>query len=161
MSALREAAARARESPRIRAAIVLSGGLFACALAYTGIATGGPALCPSRLVTSKPCGSCGMTRAFAALLHGDLAYATEANLASPVAFAIAVLLALAYLAQLATARTYVADFWANRHAKRISTAMLVALFAFGLVTNLQRDRQGRGPLHLAPWHGHQLRPAAH
>jgi hypothetical protein len=36
-----------------------------------------PAVCPMRLVLHAPCPSCGLTRAFRAVLQGDLATATR------------------------------------------------------------------------------------
>jgi hypothetical protein len=46
----------------------------------------GPVLCLFRRVTGLPCPSCGMTRAFVALGHGNLHAAVYSNLASPVVY---------------------------------------------------------------------------
>jgi hypothetical protein len=161
MSAFSEAVDRVQRSPRVRAAIVLVVGLAAFVAAYTGLATSGPALCPSRLVFETPCATCGMTRAFAGLLHADLEYALRANAGSPLAFAIVLAHGLAYLAQLFTGRTLVRDFWANRRSKRVAGALLLSLVLFSAVSNFVRHREGRGPLHLAPWSAAQLRPVTH
>jgi hypothetical protein len=47
---------------------------------------GGPVLCLFRGITGLPCPSCGMTRAFVSLGHGDLHSAVQSNLASPAAY---------------------------------------------------------------------------
>jgi hypothetical protein len=156
---LREAIHRAHASPRWRAAAIVLAGLSIAALAYGGVATSGGATCPSRLVLDAPCASCGMTRAFAALTHGDLAYATRANLGAPFAFAIVIAHGLAYLAQWISGRTYVRDFWANPTRKRVAGGLILALLLISWVTNVQRHRRGEGPLRLAPWHQtHGARP---
>lgn len=156
-----EAATKSTRSNRVRAAIVLLGGLAAFALAYTGVATSGPALCPSRLLFSAPCGTCGMTRGFAGILHGDLAYATRANLGSPMAFAIVLAHGAAYFVQLVTGRALVSEFWANKRTRTAGGSLLLALIVFSFATNLHRHKHGEGPMHLAPWRPAQLRPVAH
>lgn len=157
-----EAATKSTRSNRVRAAVVLLGGLAAFALAYAGIATSGPALCPSRLLFSAPCGTCGMTRGFAGILHGDLAYAMRANLGSPMAFAVVLAHGAAYVVQLVTGRALVSEFWANKRTRTIGGSLLLALIVFSLATNLYRHKHGEGPMHLAPWRGDdQLRPVAH
>jgi hypothetical protein len=46
-----------------------------------------PVICPIRLVTGRPCLSCGMARGVALLCHGRIREAREVNAASPLAFA--------------------------------------------------------------------------
>ncbi|MFO0558299.1 MAG: DUF2752 domain-containing protein [Polyangiales bacterium] len=151
MSVANEAAPVSTRSNRVRAAVVLAGGLAAFALAYVGIATSGPALCPSRLVFSAPCGTCGMTRAFAGILHGDLAYALRANLGSPLAFAIVLAHGLAYVVQLVTGRAIVSEFWSDARSRKFAGSLILALIVFSFASNLYRHRHGEGPMHLAPW----------
>lgn len=152
MSADTEAVADPTRAARIRAAIVLCGGLAALASAYGGIATAGPTTCPLRLALGVPCSTCGMTRAFAAMLHGDFAYALEANLGAPLAFAVVLVHGFAYAAQLATGRSWVSAFWGDRVKRRVGGALLLALLAFSGVTNLVRHREHRGPCFLPAWH---------
>ena len=64
-------------------------------------AEGGPVLCLFRAVTTLPCPSCGMTRAFVALGHGDMRSALHFNLASPAVFAAAGILFILSLVQAA------------------------------------------------------------
>jgi hypothetical protein len=162
MSAASEAAPVSTRSNRLRAAIVLAGGFAAFALAYVGIATSGPALCPSRLLFSAPCGTCGMTRAFAGILHGDLAYALRANLGSPMAFALVLAHGLAYLVQFVTGRAVVSEFWREPRSRRIAGSIILALIVFSFATNLYRHQHGEGPMHLAPWREPaQLRSLTH
>ncbi len=138
-------------SPRLRAgtALVISG-LAAIAL-YSGKAThSGVIVCPSRLIFSVPCPSCGMTRGFAALAHGDIAYALLANPASPLIFTLAVLLVLGLVAQLISGRTHLNSAWKNTVFRRILTAVILTAMAGAWYVNLSRHAHGQGPLHLAP-----------
>lgn len=156
MTAANDVSPVSARSNRIRAALILAGGLVAFALAYVGIATNGPVLCPSRLLFSVPCGTCGMTRAFAALLHGDLDYAQRANLGAPLAFAIVLLHGLAFVVQLVTGRSIVSEFWGEARTRRIGGSVILALVIFSFASNLYRHWHGEGPIHLAAW-----RPSAH
>lgn len=152
MSADTEAVTEPTRAARIRAAIVLCGGLAAFASAFHGLATAGPTSCPLRLALGVPCATCGMTRAFAAMLHGDFAYALEANLAAPLAFAIVLAHGVAYAAQLATGRSWVSEFWGHKSKRRVGGVLLIALLAFAGVSNLVRHREHRGPCYLPAWH---------
>jgi hypothetical protein len=74
-------------------------GLLTAALAVGGAfllprvwAGAGPVVCPSRLVTGIPCPGCGLTRAFAALGHGDPAGAFRCHPFALLLFAGLVLL---------------------------------------------------------------------
>lgn len=118
---------------------------------YTGSAThSGVIVCPSRLLMKIPCPSCGMTRAFAALTHFDLAYALRANPASPLIFALAITLGLLMLAQAITGKTYLHSLWKNTAIRRILTAIILTAMAAAWYVNLSRHSHGEGPLHLAP-----------
>lgn len=46
----------------------------------------GVTLCPLRALTGSPCPGCGMTRAFCALMHGELWRAVKLNPFSPLLF---------------------------------------------------------------------------
>lgn len=68
-------------------------------------ATGGPTLCPVRICTGEACPGCGMTRAIASLIQGDLGEAMRLHpLAIVVALQAVVLLAI-FVAR-ATARRF-------------------------------------------------------
>ncbi len=143
---------RLEASPRIRGALVSGGIVLALVLAYGGVATSGPGTCPSRWLLSAPCATCGMTRAFAAIVRGDLFWALRANAGSLVAFALVAALTLAYGAQAVTGETYVARVWAHRTGRRAVGAVVLAVILFSWATNLDRHRHGRGPLSLPSWH---------
>jgi hypothetical protein len=48
-------------------------------------------LCPFRALTGHPCPGCGMTRAFCALMHGELWRAVKLNPFSPLLFLAALI----------------------------------------------------------------------
>ncbi len=48
-------------------------------------------LCPFRALTGHPCPGCGMTRAFCALMHGELWRAVKLNPFSPLLFLAAII----------------------------------------------------------------------
>jgi hypothetical protein len=60
-----------------------------------------PYTCPARALLHLPCPTCGMTHAFVALAHGDLAAALQASPAGALLAAGAWLLALLDLVRLA------------------------------------------------------------
>ena len=92
-----------------------------------------------------------MTRAFAAIVHGDLAYAWSANAGSLATFALVLGLAAGYAAQSVTGETYVARLWARPRLRRVVGGMILAVIVFSLVTNLDRHRRGEGPLRPRSW----------
>lgn len=51
-----------------------------------------PTVCPIRLLTGRPCPSCGMARGVGLVCHGRLREAREANAASPLAAAFLLVL---------------------------------------------------------------------
>lgn len=164
-------------SPRWFAALALTFGALVGAALYTGVATSGGATCPSRLVFGSPCGGCGMTRAFAGILHGDLAYALRANVVSPALFVVTLGLAAVLVAQLVSGRPIYRALAAKKLVRGSVSALLLAMALIAWVSNQARHRAGEGPLHLRSWHeehGHppavdlpggerarQLRPVAH
>lgn len=52
--------------------LLAAGALLAAALIPLPVVEHGPILCPFRLLTGIPCPSCGLTRSWVALMHGDL-----------------------------------------------------------------------------------------
>jgi hypothetical protein len=91
-----------------------------------------------------------MTRAFAALTHLDLAYAMRANTASPLIFALVIALAVGYIAQLISGKSYVSIAWGVVRVRRTIAAAVLVVMAVTWVINLHRHAHGEGPLHLAP-----------
>jgi len=99
----------------------------------------GPVLCAFRAITSVPCPSCGMTRAFHALSHGDLRAATAFNLASPLVYAAAWLgLALAF-AGICTDKPLIKRAWSE--SKLVVGPIAVGLMTVAWIHNLV-DRFG-------------------
>ncbi len=60
-----------------------------------------PYTCPARALAGLPCPTCGMTRAFVALAHGDLTAALAASPAGALLAGLAWLLAVADLGRVA------------------------------------------------------------
>ena len=74
-------------------------------------------LCHFNRITGLPCPSCGMTRAFISLGHGDLSRAFFLNPASPFLYsAVCIGLFLALL-QIVTRRRYIEIFWTTQKKK--------------------------------------------
>ena len=59
-----------------------------------------PLVCPARALTGLPCPTCGMTHAFVAVAHGDVAAALAASPAGALLAALAWLLSAADLVRL-------------------------------------------------------------
>lgn len=83
-----------------------------------------PVLCLFRLATGLPCPSCGMTRGFIALSHGDIALAAKYNVAAPVIHAAVSVIFLLSLLQLFSGRDWLLRFWQRF---RIPLAVLVVV----------------------------------
>jgi hypothetical protein len=157
-AAEKPSASEPRRSPRILAAAVLAPAALVAASLYAGVATSGGATCPSRWLFHSPCAGCGMTRAFAALFHGDVAYALRANVASPALFAIALGVGLVFVAQLATNRPIYRELASRRWVRVSLSVALIALALIAWVSNQMRHRAGEGPLRLRSWHQERNRP---
>lgn len=97
-------------------------------------AEGGPVLCLFRAVTTLPCPSCGMTRAFVALGHGDISSALHFNLASPAVFAAAGILFVLSIFQAVWNRPILPTLW--RAARRPVAAVAILLMGAAWVFNL-------------------------
>jgi hypothetical protein len=81
----------ARASAFVRARVIVGGGALAViagAYAYAPYVHDGPILCPLRAMLGLPCPSCGLTRAFCALAHLDLASALRYHALSPLLFTL-------------------------------------------------------------------------
>lgn len=147
-------------SMRTRAMLVLSGGLLAIGLLYSGIATSGPVVCPFRLVFRLPCPSCGMVRSLAALSHGDLAYAVALNPASLMVTALTGIVFATSLVELFTGRDILVRLWKNSQVRTITAVLVVSVMAGVWVINLSRHFRGAGPLHIPAWHSMHMQAMA-
>ena len=67
---------------RLKVAAIFLGAMLLVAGLRLGVAEHLPMTCPLRRCTGIPCASCGLTRAAAALCHGQLAAASRQNLAA-------------------------------------------------------------------------------
>ena len=95
-----------------------------------------PTSCPFKLVTGMPCGACGLTHAFCALAHAELAQAVDFNIAVvPLACATVVATALAAY-QVASNRPLVMPAW--KATRRPIVWAGVAVFAVGWTVNLAK-----------------------
>ncbi|MDP3277026.1 MAG: DUF2752 domain-containing protein [Deltaproteobacteria bacterium] len=134
-----------------RGALALVGlDLLAAYALWAGWLTAGYGTCPSRWVMGVPCATCGMTRAFEALIHWDFRYALRANLVSPLVFVFAIGIVFAHLTALLRGRPVFATQWRIQTRRRVATAALVAAMVVGLASNLARHSRGEGPLNLPP-----------
>jgi Protein of unknown function (DUF2752) len=95
----------------------------------------GPVVCLFRRITSLPCPSCGMTRAFVALGHGDLHRALGLNIASPAVYLAACCILLLSLAQAAFDRPILPAVWAvvRRPMVPATLALMTAAWSVNLV----------------------------
>ena len=89
------------------------GGAILAASRMPGDGDTGVPLCLFRWVTGLPCPSCGMTRAFHAIAHGDLSAALHLNLASPLVFAGTATIALLGAAQALGGPDILSVTWRN------------------------------------------------
>jgi len=70
-----------------------------------------PVICTFRRITGLPCPSCGMTRAFICLGHGDIRGALKNNLSSPVIYAAFCITLLISVVQIVTGREILKKVW--------------------------------------------------
>jgi hypothetical protein len=75
--------------------LLAGGALAACVLIPSALVQDGPRLCAFHALTGRSCPSCGMTRSWNALGHGDLRGAAGHHLLGPAAFVGAAALVVA------------------------------------------------------------------
>jgi hypothetical protein len=114
-------------------AAAMAGGVLAIACILTS-AEQGPTLCVFRAATTLPCPSCGMTRAFVALAHGDLPRAIGFNLASPLLFLATAIIFILGAVQVGLDRPVLSALW--RVSRRVLTASTLAVLGTAWVVNL-------------------------
>ena len=101
-----------------------------------GLADGLPVICPLRRLTGIPCAGCGMTRAAAALCHGEWVQAAAFNIAAlPLAALLGVLLGL-LVCEAVTERAFIRPAW--QRCSSVVTWLLVALMLAAWAVNLWR-----------------------
>ena len=134
---IRKKASCGMATPRGRAAYVM--GILAAVLGLSIIlpsAPHGPFFCLFRFITGLPCPSCGMTRAFIALGHGDVKSAFFLNPASPLIYCTAWLtLGLAGI-QAAMNREILLSIW-NR-IRKPSLPVVLVIMGLAWIFNLVR-----------------------
>ena len=96
--------------------------------------------CMFRRVTSLPCPSCGMTRAFCALGHGELERAAEYNLAAPLVYAVTCFVLALALVELAAGRALLAPLW--RRVRKAAFAVAVLALALAWIVGLATRAAG-------------------
>jgi len=96
----------------------------------------GPVLCIFRRLTTLPCPSCGMTRGFIALGHGDLRKALTMNVASPVAYAATWAIFALAVVQCLTGRDILAPLWSR--VARIVLIVTIGVMGLAWLVNLAR-----------------------
>ena len=91
--------------------------------------------CPIRHLTGIPCPTCGMTRSFMAIAHGDLPQAVAYHLFSPVVFLFFIVTAIHLVLELRAQRrisTVYTRLMLNRSVQTISILLFVAYHAVRL-----------------------------
>jgi hypothetical protein len=131
-------------STRLKAEVLLSAIAALLSLARLGAFDHAPIVCPLRGLTGVPCGSCGLTRAAAALTHGDLAGATRMH-AGAIPLSLILLLVCALLTcEIMTGRAMLRPMWRARARAIVWIVLPAILLGWGF--NLSRfvsERQGR------------------
>ena len=84
--------------------------------------------CPLRGLSGLPCPSCGFTRGFVAISHGELERALELNVLAPAVYLLGLLLVPFLLYELWSRRDVV-DRFLCRHRRVVYVALLVAMLA--------------------------------
>ncbi|MCX6898261.1 MAG: DUF2752 domain-containing protein [Verrucomicrobia bacterium] len=110
--------------------------LLLAVLLRLGLSDWLPNTCPLRRLTGIPCATCGMTRAAAALCHGELAQASAFNIAAiPLALLTVVLMGLLAWEAI-TGRAIIRPVW--QRCSVVVTWLLVALMLVAWLVNLHR-----------------------
>jgi hypothetical protein len=93
----------------------------------------GVVLCPLRASTGLPCPSCGFTRGFVAIAHGEMSVATQLNVLSIPVFIMGVLLIPLLLFELVT-RKDLLDRCLRRHQLAVYLMLSVAIvFRYAMI----------------------------
>ncbi|MDE9366874.1 DUF2752 domain-containing protein [Luteipulveratus sp. YIM 133132] len=86
--------------------------------------SGGPTICPFRLLTGLPCPACGLTRSWAHAAHGDLSGAFALHPLGPVTLAAAVVAVLLVLLR--------RRLPSGRPARLLTVVLAAVLAAYGV-----------------------------
>jgi hypothetical protein len=114
---------------------VVSASVLAAAALVPQVAQA-PVVCLWRRVTSLPCPSCGMTRAFVALAHGHWDQAVAFNAAAPLIYFTVWVIAGLALAETCLARDLLARTW--RASRRYVIVAILPLMATAWILGLVR-----------------------
>ncbi|MBI5514421.1 MAG: DUF2752 domain-containing protein [Deltaproteobacteria bacterium] len=133
-------------SARARAALSLGALGLGVAVLYQGLWARVPPLCLFRRLVGLPCPSCGMTRALAWLLHGDLSRAWALNPAALPLLAVTCLGGLVLLLELLSGRPRLAPWWRRPGNRRGAFWFTMTIMGLTWGTHLYRHVEGRGPL---------------
>jgi hypothetical protein len=121
---------------RLRALLLIASAILAAGAFRAGLAQHLPIICPLRRLTGIPCASCGLTRAAAALCHGQVAAAETFNLAAIPLSLIAVLVLVLIVWEAVTQRPIIRPAWAR--CSGVLTWLGVALMLSAWLVNLHR-----------------------
>jgi hypothetical protein len=122
---------------RTRSAAQLGAAAVAVWMLHSGVALELPILCVLRRVTGLPCPSCGMTRAMAAMVHGDWRRAIAYNMGSWLTALLAFVGILLLGAEVVTGRELIARVWQRRSIRRTVAAVVVVVMAVAWGVNLR------------------------
>lgn len=119
---------------RVKGLLVFFGTSAALLLSLATTSSRGMPPCLFHAVTGIPCASCGMTRAFLELGHGNLRAALQYNLASPLVYASAWALLGAASLQVLQDQERITVLW--RRVKTVALPLIISLLAIGWVYRL-------------------------
>jgi hypothetical protein len=111
----------------------VAGGILLAARCIHSVENG-PVLCLFRRLTSLPCPSCGMTRAFVALAHGKFHLALNFNLASVPAYLMTWVILMLGIGELILDRPLRQPIW--RTTQRPIFALTLLIMAAAWCMNL-------------------------
>ncbi len=117
-------------------------GLGAAALANEhshsaeGAASWSPLVCPLNYITGFLCPSCGMTRAFLAILKGDLGGAIEYNPLSPIIFGLIFITWALLLLKIDLVKTTTSRYAKSALLRSSTKALLFSTLIWGVYRNI-------------------------
>ena len=105
-------------------AFLLFAYVTSCSIDRSGLP--GVVLCPLRATTGLSCPSCGFTRSFVAMAHGEMSVAAHLNVLSMPVFAMGILLIPLLFFELMTRRDLL-DRWLRRHRASVYLVLSAAI----------------------------------
>lgn len=95
-----------------------------------------PTLCLFRAITTIPCPSCGMTRGFVAMGHGNVSEAFSKNIFSPVLYLATLMIWLFSLVQVIFGINILERIWYS--SKRVVVTSVLILMMISWIVNIYR-----------------------